>query len=59
MTGPGHDKLSRATLLRKLRRLVNSMDTEGAHLDADALLIEYIDDATIAAIYSRIPKWYS
>lgn len=32
---------------------------EAEHVDADALLVEYIADAEIAEAYSAIGKWYA
>lgn len=51
--------MNKAELLRYLRKLKKSDDTEGAHSDADQALIEFIDDLEISVVYGAIPKWYS
>lgn len=52
-------KLSKVQLLKKLEKCAKSYDTEAAHCDADALLVEYIDDEEIAEAYNKIDKWYA
>jgi hypothetical protein len=52
-------KLTKARLLKKLEKCAKSYDTEAAHCDADALLVEYIDDEEIAEAYSKVDKWYA
>ena len=52
-------KLTKARLLKKLERCRTSHDVESAHCDADALLVEYIDDKEIAEAYFKIEKWYA
>lgn len=52
-------KLTKAQLLKKLEKCAKSYDTESAHCDADALLIEFIDDEEIAEAYNKIDKWYA
>lgn len=52
-------KLSKAQLLKKLEKCAKSYDTESAHCDADALLVEYIDDEEVASAYNKIDKWYA
>ena len=34
-------------------------DQENAHLEADNLIIEYIDDKEIQEAYDNIGKWYA
>jgi hypothetical protein len=34
------------------------VDTEGNHEDADAALIEYINDPEIKVVYESLTKWY-
>lgn len=34
-------------------------DTESGHLNADALLIRYIDDEDIEKAYNSVNKWYA
>lgn len=52
-------KLTKKRLIAKLDKLARSYDTESAHCDADALLVEFIDDQEIADAYNRIDKWYA
>lgn len=33
-------------------------DAEGAHIEADALLLQYIDNKAVAQAYDEIEKWY-
>jgi len=49
------------TELRKLDAEVNPdwRDYEGDHINADKLLIEYINDPEIAEAYSNVGKWYA
>lgn len=55
----GETKRKRTILLRQLRKLAKSDDTEGAHCDADGLLLDYIGDPDIAEAYGNIEKWYA
>lgn len=51
---------NRDHLLATLRSLKNRTgDTEMNHYDADAALIDYIDDPEIAEAYDDIGKWYA
>jgi hypothetical protein len=34
------------------------VDAEGNHEDADAALIEYINDPEIKVVYESLTKWY-
>ena len=36
-----------------------STDWEAVHSNQDDLLIEFIDDLEVAAIFSRTTKWYA
>jgi len=53
------ERKKRDTLLKRLRALKHSPDTEGAHAEADRLLVAYIDDREIRAAYRAIDKWYA
>ena len=35
------------------------MDKEGDHIEADKLLLEYIDDKTVTKYFRKISKWYA
>ena len=49
----------RDQLLATLIMLGAQDEPEQSHIEADRLLIEYIDDQEIADAYSLIEKWYS
>jgi len=34
-------------------------DTETSHINADGLLLEFIDDEEISAAFNKVPKWYA
>ena len=50
--------MTKQELLKKLEELEGG-DPEGGHLDADHLLLEYIDDEKIKAAFEAISKWYA
>lgn len=52
-------KARRERVLVELRRLERDGDTERAHVKADALLIELIDDPEVMEAYEAIQKWYA
>lgn len=51
--------MTKEQLLTKLIALHESDDYEVAHGEADTLLLKYIDDEEIAAVYEGVPKWYA
>lgn len=51
--------MNKEELIKKLKELQNSGDTEIAHVKADDLLIEYINDSDIADAYNALDKWYA
>ncbi len=51
--------LTRDELLQKLKDLEEAHDVESAHVEADSLLLVYIDDAEISEAFHDIPKWYA
>lgn len=53
------DEHSRYETLRELRLLAKSKDAERAHVDADVILLAYLDDAEIRAAWEAVPKWYA
>lgn len=55
----GVTDLKREYVLKSLRDLQSSRDTEGTHASADQLLLEFIDDAEIEEAYRAVPKWYA
>jgi len=42
----------------KLNHLIPRYDEEDARIEADDLLIAYINDEEITEAYENIPKWY-
>ncbi len=51
--------MTKAELIAKLNALPRLRDREEAHIEADALLIAFINDADIAKAYEAIEKWYA
>ena len=49
----------RERLLKQLKQLSKSNDTETAHADADKLILNYLNDSDIKAAYEKIKKWYA
>lgn len=50
----------RDELLTGLRALQgDEVDPEMGHVEADALLLDYIDDDEVAEAYNGISKWYA
>lgn len=52
-------KISREEALRLLREKCNTGDVESDHANADAVLLELIDDDEIQEAYDAIDKWYA
>jgi hypothetical protein len=46
-------------LKEKLKELFEWGDQESAHVQADAALIEYIDDDEVTELFLSIDKWYA
>lgn len=57
----GTDPQRRAGLLEQLEELVqrSEHDSEQAHVSADDLLLEFINDEEISEKYGRIQKYYA
>jgi hypothetical protein len=51
--------MTKAELLEKLKSWHGETDHEGAHIAADEILLEYINDEEIAKAFNDIEKWYS
>lgn len=51
--------MTKEELITKLNDLLSEHDAEKAHIKADELLLEYIDDMDIEVAYEAIEKWYS
>lgn len=50
----------RAAMIEQLKTLIinSKEDAEGAHTEADNLLLEYINDEEVSSLYGQITKWY-
>jgi hypothetical protein len=51
--------MTKEELLVKLRDLVEDNPGEENHMEADGLLLEYINDPEITEAYRAIDKWYA
>lgn len=51
--------ISKDDLLKELRELKSLGDVEEAHVEADELVLKYINDKEIEEAYEGVPKWYS
>lgn len=68
-TTPPHDEIKREAV-RKLKEIKKKLDgespyesliydEENAHVEADDVLLELIEDEEVKGLYLDIPKWYS
>jgi hypothetical protein len=51
--------ITRDDLITRLTNLMTTTDKESAHIEADDLLLEYINDKVITQAFEMISKWYS
>ena len=51
--------MDKKELLEKMKELAKNSDYEMAHIEADNLLLLYIDDEEIIESYENIGKWYA
>lgn len=51
--------MTKRQLLKKLRDLQNYADCEIAHLKADKLLLEFIDDKLIKKEFTKVERYYA
>lgn len=51
--------MEKKELIEKLKHFEQYGDTEGAHIEADKALLEYINDSEIEIAYDNIKKWYA
>lgn len=51
--------VTREGLVSALWSLRDASDPEAAHIEADNLLLAYLDDEEIAAAFWAIPRWYA
>jgi len=52
-------RMTKEELIFKLKNLIDSADSEDAHIEADNALVEFIGDPDIAIAFSEIRKWYA
>lgn len=57
----GTDPQRRTGLIEQLKSLVDrsQSESEEAHVEADDLLLEFINDEEVSEIYGRITKYYA
>lgn len=58
LNGIGGDGMSKGELIEELIKAEQELDIEEAHIKADELLLEYIDDVEITRAFDNIHKWY-
>ena len=51
--------ITKEDLLKHLQELREESDIELGHAEADALLLEFIDDHDISLAFRAIKKWYA
>jgi len=51
--------MTKEQLIEKLKSLIDNRDIEGAHVTADNLLLEYINDKEVSDAFHNIEKWYA
>lgn len=53
--------MSKDELIRELveLRTLSEVDPEVAHINADELLLHYIDDEDVSRVFNEIEKWYA
>jgi hypothetical protein len=53
-------RMTKATLIEHLLEISKlDDDTEQEHMDADGLLLEFINDKKVTEAYNKIYKWYA
>ena len=51
--------MTKEKLIEELKQQLNNGDQEDAHIAADNLLLQYINDKEIEDAYNMIDKWYA
>ena len=51
--------MTRDELVEQLKMLAGIGDPECSHVDADELLLEYINDPEVSKAFFSIDKWYA
>lgn len=52
-------QITKEELIKKLKKLAEDWDHEMAHIEADNLLLLYINDEEIKNVYESIERWYA
>lgn len=52
-------KMTKKQLVEELKKLQNNRDAECVHINADALLLVYIDDNEVTEQFRALKKWYA
>jgi hypothetical protein len=53
------NKRTRDEIIAEIKELSKMLDTETAHIRADELLLEIIDDEDVKAAFDAVSKWYA
>ena len=51
--------MTKDELIKQLKDLLANKDQEMAHVEADDLLLKFINDKEISEAYESIEKWYA
>ncbi len=51
--------MTKEELVAKLKALSYNLDLEDRHIEADRLLLEYINDKDIENAFNELSKWYA
>jgi hypothetical protein len=51
--------VTKEELLEKLRALEDTDDPEAAHIYADRLLLQFIGDVEVEAVFNEITRWFA
>jgi hypothetical protein len=52
-------KLTIEELIKQLKALQGGFDKEASHMQADQLLLEFIDNEDVSKAFENIDKWYA
>lgn len=52
-------EIGKVELIEKLKILQKKVDKEVAHIEADSLLLQYINDEDVTEAFEDINKWYA
>ncbi|MCK9556366.1 hypothetical protein M0R36_11250 [bacterium] len=51
--------MTKDELIKRLNEIKDEGGGEGGHMEADDLLLEYINDPDISKAFNEIERWYS